>query len=488
MKKFKYLICMLLLLVVSPIFFVACDNKELADLKNKYETLETEKNTLETSLATIQEQYNASVLARQALENEIEDLEDELETKNSTITLNNTTILGLESQIDELEETQNGLLESIASLEQDKKDLFAQKEEAEAEVSAKDSRIVELNAEISEKETAIQTLEEQKQSLQNELSEKKTENADLKEEIATLTTTVQEKEEARIQLTQRIAELETELAELNAENNELKEENDSLKETTSAMVIYQGETFANVVPEDNDEIIQTPILEEDKTYMFVNCTFTDGLTSTAEGIDARFYNCTFNSDGEKSLYLTSFINLEVVGCTFQTELGDLSWSTANYGIDLDIYNTTVQNITISYNNFEGLTNESSATNPCVAISIKVRLGENDNPIGTFWEDKTEGSILGTVTIEGNHFAETNNNIYLGTNPKGGDTEANLSSGAFDVVVRNTNPRPTATGVKVYERYLYEKDVTIDQVPAQVVEVGNSGEFGNKTSIPVEPTE
>ena len=487
MKKFKYLICMLLLLVVSPIFFVACDNKELADLKNKYETLETQKNTLETSLATIQEQYNASVLARQALENQIENLEDEIATKNSTITLNNTTILGLESQIDELEETQNGLLESIASLEQDKKDLFEQKEEAEAEVSAKDSRIVELNTEISEKETAIQALEEQKQSLQNELSEKKTENADLKEEIATLTTTVQEKEEARIQLTQRIAELETELAELNAENNELKEENDSLKETTSAMIVYQNKDFDSVADEVNN-VIQTPILEADKTYMFVNCEFRAGLTSTAEGIDARFYNCTFNSDGEKSLYLTSFINLEVVGCTFQTELGDLSWSTANYGIDLDIYNTTVQNITISYNNFEGLTNESSATNPCVAISIKVRLGENDNPTDTFWQDKTEGSILGTVTIEGNHFAETNNNIYLGTNPKGQDTEANLSSGAFDVVVRNTNPRPTATGVKVYERYLYEKDVTIDQVPAQVVEVGNTANFGNKTSLPVEPTE
>ena len=129
--------------------------------------------------------------------NEIEDLEDELATKNSIISLNNTTITGLESQIEELEETQNSLLESIDSLEQDKKYLLNALEQREAEVAAANSRIVELNTEITNKQTAIQTLEEQKQSLQTELSEKKTENAELNAEIAALTTTVQEKEEGQ---------------------------------------------------------------------------------------------------------------------------------------------------------------------------------------------------------------------------------------------------------------------------------------------------
>lgn len=459
MKKIKYLICMLLLLFAAPVLFVACDSKELTDLRNKVESLEEENSTLEIELEAKKSSYNLLFLVRQEQDNELAELREEVAALEADIETKTANINSLSARIAQLEEAQAELILSNTTLDNELKAVQAELATTEADLSQKIADLAKANSTIANKNA--------------ELTQKESELATLNTQISSLEAEIAELEEA-------VENLNNENTSLKNENSDLKNENDALKETTSEMVIYQGKTFA---AEASAGVDVTPVLEDGKTYMFVGCTFTNGLTSTAEGIDARFYNCTFNSDGEKSLYLTSFINLEVVGCTFQTELGDLSWSTANYGIDLDIYNTTVQNITISYNNFEGLTNESSATNPCVAISIKVRLGENDNPTDEFWADKTEGKILGTVTIEGNNFSIENNSLYLGTNPKGEDTEANLSSGAFDVVVRNTDE----DALNVYERYLYN-EANEDQVPAQVVEAGTNANFGNKTELPTNPTE
>jgi len=511
MKKFKYIICMLLLLVATPIFFTACDSKELANLKTKVETLEAENHTLKTEKADLQSRYDALQIVRIEQEDEIDDLEEEIETLQNQKATQTTLINNLNSQIATLQESQNSLISAntdlTSQLNAKKTELAtAQANLAEttealetktAELATKQENIVQLEEEIATLEsqkaaqvTQITELNEQITTLQESQTALTSENANLtsqlnakKDELATaqadLAETTESLEIQTAKLTSKQNELtETKalLEEVEAELEEITTENNNLKETTSAMVVYQNKTFDSTA---GDNIEVTPVLENDKTYMFVNCTFNNGLVSTAEGIDARFYNCTFgaNSEHEKGLYLTSFINLEVVGCQFGGNLGDHFNSSANYGIDLNIYNTSVQNITISYNNFEALT--SSTETPCVAISIKVRLGENDNPTEEFWADKTEGSILGTVTIEANTFSNSNNSLYLGTEPKGEDTEANLSSGAFDVIVRNNN-----TNLNVYERYLYADGIA----EAQTVEANANAIFGNKTELPTAPTE
>lgn len=215
------------------------------------------------------------------------------------------------------------------------------------------------------------------------------------------------------------------------------------------------------------------MVQENGSYVFLDCKFNTGLVSSAKGTDLVFDGCTFQTGytgigGDKCLYLTSFKNLLVENCIFGGETSEGDISSAGYALDLNIYNTDVQNITIINNTFATTSNDAEES---VAISIKTRLGDTDRPTD-LPQNATAGSIGGVVLISGNTFDDLCDNIYIGTSPKGGDAEANLTTGAFGVeVVGNLD------AVNVFERYLYDDG----SAPAQVVEVGASQSFGNKTS-------
>lgn len=209
---------------------------------------------------------------------------------------------------------------------------------------------------------------------------------------------------------------------------------------------------------------------DNKAYIYKDCTFETAISSTKK-VDLTFDGCTFTTGntgggGDKCIYLTSFTNLIVNGCTFGGETTEGTMSTAGYALDLNIYSTTVDRIEITNNNFNTTKGENAES---IAISIKVRLGETDKPTDV---TGTIGSIENGVLISGNTFANTCDTIYIGSGPKG-STNANVSTGAFDVEVSNN-----ASVVKVLERYLYAEGVT---VPEQVVQANDTQMFGNKVN-------
>lgn len=232
--------------------------------------------------------------------------------------------------------------------------------------------------------------------------------------------------------------------------------------------IYSGETFDSL-----------SVVENNGYYVFLNCNFTRGLTSTAYGTDLTFDGCTFTTSytgigGDKCLYLTSFDNLLVQNCTFGGQTSEGEISSAGYALDLNLYNTVVQNISILNNEFKTESADGS-DKESVAISIKTRLGISDNP-SDLPGDATSGAIEGKVTISGNSFTSTCDNIYIGTDLKGEVDEgitSNYTTGAFTVEVVNNS-----TNVDVFERYLYGDGVA----PAQTVNAGETQTFGNKLAI------
>ncbi len=223
----------------------------------------------------------------------------------------------------------------------------------------------------------------------------------------------------------------------------------------------QGQTYESEIA----------LWEDGKTYVYENCNFASSVSSTKK-VDLTFINCTFNTSntgagGDKCIYLTSFTNLVVEGCTFGGETTEGTLSTAGYALDLNIYSTEVDKIVIKNNKFN---TTAGANADSVAISIKVRLGETDKPTDV---TGTEGSILNGVEISGNDFADTCNTIYIGSGPKG-SANANISTGAFNVSVSGNT-----TDVYVLERYLYPEGET---APRQLVGANSTASFGNKTSI------
>ena len=209
---------------------------------------------------------------------------------------------------------------------------------------------------------------------------------------------------------------------------------------------------------------------DNSTYIYKDCTFNAPINSSKK-VDLTFDGCTFTTGytgdgGDKCIYLTSFTNLVVNGCTFGGETTEGTMSTAGYALDLNIYSTTVDRIEITNNNFNTTKGEDAES---VAISIKVRLGETDKPTDV---KGTIGSITNGVLILGNTFANTCDTIYIGSGPKG-STNANISTGAFNVEVSNNK-----NDVKVLERYLYPEGVV---VPEQLVKANDAQTFGNKQS-------
>ena len=192
------------------------------------------------------------------------------------------------------------------------------------------------------------------------------------------------------------------------------------------------------------------ILSDEIDYVFENCTFNTAL-STTKRVGLVFNNCTFttnDANGVESLYLTSVTNLIVNNCTF-------NGITDGYTINLNLYSTNCENVVISNNIFN-----TTSENAEVAISVKTRLGETDHPTDDWAKGEVFGIILGSVLVAGNDFSETNNKIYIGEDPQGMDTSANLTSGDFEVLIDGNLDRLTIYNKFKDHAFVEEEDKSI----------------------------
>ncbi len=196
---------------------------------------------------------------------------------------------------------------------------------------------------------------------------------------------------------------------------------------------YFGGQLVYVEDEYNirEEIFTTTIndlLEDDKKYVFENCAFNTEVVLTKK-VDITFNNCVFDTSAKSSainLDVTRATNLVVANCTFVGNENSL------YAIDVNLHSGNCDDIIISNCEF------NLASNNDVAVAIKQRKGEHDNPLHDdhdWAETGTTGRILGNVKIVGNIMNE-NINVFIGDVPMGpNSTLPNSTTGDFHVFVR-----------------------------------------------------
>lgn len=206
-----------------------------------------------------------------------------------------------------------------------------------------------------------------------------------------------------------------------------------------------------------------------KNYTFSSCSFQQGLFSSVALGDVSLSNCSLNAGdsgdgGYKDIYLTGANSINISGCTFDGPVTAGTMSTDGYGLDLNIYSNNVSSISITNNTFNVTAGDSKKA---VAISIKARLGSTDHPTD-LPQQATPGTI-GSVNISNNYFYPQCASIYMGTGPKGSDSNANTTTGDFTMTVSNNS-----TDVSVYERYLYDKNTVC---PPVLVKAGTTQTFG-----------
>ena len=221
--------------------------------------------------------------------------------------------------------------------------------------------------------------------------------------------------------------------------------------------IVSGKTFDSV-----------PKIEMGKSYAFSNCTFNKGLSFSTAIKDLSLSNCNMKAGdtgagGNKGIYLTTAESINIDGCSFEGPVSAGTLSTDGYGLDLNIYNGHVSNISISNCTFNVTAGDSKKA---IAISIKARLGATDHP--TDLPGGATPGTVGSVNISNNYFSAQCASIYMGTGPKGSDSAANTTTGDFTMTVSNNQ-----TDVSVYERYKYNKSET---APAVVVKANTTQVF------------
>lgn len=513
MKKFKKILCLALLVLIAPMFFISCNENEIKDLNAKITELEAENSKLRTEKNRLQETNNTNnstilylnqrittlTQERDDLSAETEDLKAEKETlEKDKKTLTDDKNL-LEQQKTELNNQITAKTQEITKLENEKTSLNAQ-------ITAKDTQIANLtrdynaadtdrknyqkqiesleaekqalNDELAEKQTQIDSLTTEKSSLQTQLNEKSTaleEKETLlsqkEDEITKLNSQLAQKETTIEGLNNQISALETEKTNLQNENNELKTE---IERFRTAELRF-GETYN----EKNPLVLTKDESNIHNTYMFFNCTFENGIEVLDKNVDLRFFGCTFNL-GSSSNFIkaTSLSNLDIEDCVFE---GTFSTdSSENTVIDLNLYSTAVRTIVISNNEFK-VSNGTDVSNKAVAIAIKTRLGATDTvdaETETWAKDQTAGTINSVVLIENNLFTETCNVINIGAKSVNADGSANISTGAFEVKVTGVTKDGYASNVSVYELYL---DASSETTVAETVSAEETKTFGNKTA-------
>ena len=512
MKKFKKILCLALLVLIAPMFFISCNENEIKDLNAKITELEaensklrTEKNRLEetnntnnSTILYLNQRINTLTQERDDLSAEKEDLTAEKETLekdkktltddknlleqekislNNQITAKNEEITKVENEKTSLNAQITAKDAQIASLNIQLNVANADKEAAQKQIEDLEAEKKELNDELTAKQTQIDSLTTQKNSLQTQLNEKTTaleEKETLlnqkEDEITTLNSQLAQKETAIAGLNNQISALETEKTNLQNENNELKTEIERFRTAD----LRFGETYNG----SNPLVLNKVESNIHNTYMFFNCTFENGIEVLDKDVDLRFFGCVFNL-GSSSNFIkaTSLSNLDIEDCTFEgTFSSDLSENTV---IDLNLYSTAVRTIVISNNEFK-VSNGTGASNKAVAIAIKTRLGATDTvdaETETWAKDQTAGTINSVVLIENNLFTETCNVINIGAKSVNADGSANISTGAFEVKVTGATKEGYASNISVYELYL---DASSETTVAETVYAEETKTFGNKT--------
>lgn len=205
-------------------------------------------------------------------------------------------------------------------------------------------------------------------------------------------------------------------------------------------VSYYGKTFT---ADEIEELVKPQKLIEGATYVFDKCVFEAEL-SIYKKISLVFNDCTFNTSDSSNLYLTSVKNLVVNNCTF-------NGTSSDYAIDVNLYSQICEDVLIVNNIFNTICGENSA------ISIKQRLGSTDHPSEPWAVGSTEGKITGWVKILNNDFSDVNNTICIGEKYQENNSSANLSTGDFNVEVKNN-----IDGVTVFNLFKIEKNTSPDR--------------------------
>ncbi len=222
---------------------------------------------------------------------------------------------------------------------------------------------------------------------------------------------------------------------------------------TPKTIYYGGQIYINGNTEYMNSIIYNENLTElqdGKIYVFDKCTFNAPLSITNK-VGLVFSSCTFTSEEDvASLYVTSATSLVVNNCKF-----------AGNAIDVNLYSATCNNLVIVNNEFNSTSYEGAS------ISIKARLGRTDESARkeSWAEGQTQGLIDCEVQIIGNNFSELNNIINIGAHPNAGESAANKSTGAFELLVKDN-----LDDLTIYKKYNDKaSDIANETLSKEIIE-------------------
>jgi hypothetical protein len=150
-------------------------------------------------------------------------------------------------------------------------------------------------------------------------------------------------------------------------------------------------------------------------------------------------NSTFNGGTElgKQIYVTNIQSMLLENDQF------IGSTISDYGVDVNL--CTIQNSNIQIKNCT-----FSNTGTKAALKISQRKGSTDHPTDI---TVTTPATIENVLIERCSFSGNVVDYNVGTTPKGEDTDANTTTGAYPITIENCT-----TNVVVAEPYLVDKDV------------------------------
>jgi len=204
---------------------LATSEQEYADLKEKFYTLQTDKDNLERQLAG--KQLGIKILRAQmgAVAKAFETTQSLLRTKNEELKATQDALDKANTTITENEESIKAATEEIETLQAKLNSQEALSEQERQEAQAK---IDELNADIDTYNTLLSQAQTDKTNLEGQIEILETAQAELEGQIATLNTD-------KANLEGQIATLQTNNAALEAQNSSLQTDNANLQAQNSSL-------------------------------------------------------------------------------------------------------------------------------------------------------------------------------------------------------------------------------------------------------------
>jgi chromosome segregation protein len=192
-----------------------------ADAADQVRAVEADIEDAETELAETRERVEDLSTDLEELSEERAAVDDEMQAVEADIEEAEAAIAETEADIEELE---------AELADSEIPELTQRKEELLAEMSDKEDRIDELDAERNELELEKQYAEESIEDLHEDIEDAQNRKADAEERIEELEAQVEEREADLEEKQAQIDDLEEELSELKGERDELREELQSAKE------------------------------------------------------------------------------------------------------------------------------------------------------------------------------------------------------------------------------------------------------------------